>query len=136
MGTTLYEQMGGEGKVRAIIEQFVDRMVDDVMIGFFFRKVNVRRLKELEFQHAAAFLGGPVAYEGRPLPAAHGPHKIQGGQFARRIHMLRQVLQEQQVPAAVVEAWLAHQESLRAQITRAADNGCEHNGETTNNGHA
>lgn len=125
MGSTLYEQIGGESKVRAIIELFVDRMVDDVMIGFFFRGVNVRRLKELEFQHAAAFLGGPQVYHGRAMGEAHGPHAIQGGQFARRLHMLRQLLQEQQVPAAIVDAWIGHQESLRAQITRAADNGCE-----------
>lgn len=59
------------------------------------------------------------------MGAAHGPHNIQGGQFARRLHMLRQVLQEQQVPAPIVDAWMAHQESLRAQITRAVDNGCE-----------
>ena len=125
MAPTMYEQLGGESKVRAIIEIFIDRVVNDVMIGFFFRKTFLPRLKELEYQHAAAFLGAAVTYRGKPLRQAHGPHRIQGGQFARRKQILKEVLSEQQVPQAIAQAWLAHQESLRSEITTAADDGCD-----------
>jgi hemoglobin len=113
----MYEQIGGETALRAIIDDFVDRVFDDFMIGFFFRGVERRRIKELEFQHAAEFLGGGARYRGRPLPEAHAKHRIMGGQFARRKELLRQTLAHHAVPEEIAAAWLAHTESLRAQIT-------------------
>ena len=113
-----YESLGGEHKLRAIIDTFVDRVVADAMIGFFFRGVDRPRLKELEFQHAAQALGAPVAYRGRPLAEAHRQHQINGGQFARRRQILKEVLEAQAVPQTIIEAGLAHVDSLRGEIVR------------------
>ena len=93
-------------------------MFDDVMIGFFFRKVARKHIKELEYQHAAQFLGGPVEYRGRPLREAHKAHPIMGGQFARRKRLLEQALQAHNAPQDIIDAWLAHTESLRNEVTR------------------
>ena len=79
MSVTLYEQLGGESKLRAIIDTFVDRVCEDTMIGFFFSQVNRDHLKAMEFQFAARFLGADIAYEGRPLRQAHRKHPIMGG---------------------------------------------------------
>jgi hemoglobin len=119
-----YETLGGEFKVRAIIDTFVDRMTNDIMIGFFFNKVPIARLKELEFQHAAQFLGADIQYTGRPLPEAHRKHNIMGGQFARRKQILKEVLEEFAVPQNIGEAWLEHVESLRSEITAQAGSRC------------
>ncbi len=108
--------MGGEPVLRAVIDAFVTKLSSDPMIGFFFASVNLTRLKELEFQHAAEFLGGPYTYKGRPLNKAHAPHRIMGGQFARRLVILRETLHEQGVPEAVVEAWLALIISILADL--------------------
>ena len=116
--------MGGEGKLRSVIDHFVDRMVDDVMIGFFFQKVNRQRLKDLEFQFAAVSLGAYVTYEGRPLEGAHARHGIMGGQFARRVQILKEVWEEHHVPAPVREAWLAHTYSLQPLITGTRGSNC------------
>ncbi|MCZ7687549.1 MAG: group 1 truncated hemoglobin [Sandaracinaceae bacterium] len=112
-----FERIGGEPALRAIIDEFVDRMFDDVAIGFFFRRASRERIKEMEYQHAAEHLGGPVRYGGRPLREAHAPHRIMGGQFARRTKILSDVLGAHGVPADVREEWLAHVESLRDDIT-------------------
>ena len=90
--STMFERIGGEPALRAIIDEFVDKIVDDIMIGFFFRGIDRQRLKLLEYQHAAEHLGGPVQYEGRPLRQAHAKHRIMGGQFARRKELLRKTL--------------------------------------------
>jgi truncated hemoglobin YjbI len=37
MQGTLYDQLGGEAKLRQIIDTFIDRVFEDRMIGFFFR---------------------------------------------------------------------------------------------------
>lgn len=120
---SMYERIGGEAGLRAVIDDFVDRVFDDVMIGFFFRNVERRRIKELEFQHAAEFLGGP-RYRGRPLDAAHQKHRIMGGQFARRKELLRQTLVAHGLPEDVIAAWLEHTESLRPLITGDAGGQC------------
>ena len=91
---TFLEQLGGPERLRLIINTFVDRVVDDVMIGFFFREVDVSRLKEMEFLFAAQFLGGDFRYTGKPLALAHKKHPIMGGHFARRKQILLDVLHE------------------------------------------
>jgi truncated hemoglobin YjbI len=122
--TPAYETLGGEQTLRNIIHDFVNKMASDVMIGFFFTSVNLTRLKELEFQHASAFLGGPHTYKGRPLTQAHAPHPIMGGHFARRLVLLRETLQEHAVPVSIIEAWLAHNQSLQSEITSYSKHAC------------
>ncbi len=112
-----YETIGGEPALRPIITEFVDRVFGDLMIGFHFRAANKERVTEMEFQHAAEHLGGPFSYGGRPLKAAHAPHRIMGGQFERRKKILADVLDAHGVPAEGRDRWLAHTEALRAEIT-------------------
>ncbi|MGZ8521739.1 MAG: globin domain-containing protein, partial [Candidatus Binatia bacterium] len=81
---TPFEQLGGEVKLRAVIDTFVDRVFADRMIGFFFRNADKARIKEMEYQLAAGFFGAPVEYHGRPLDQVHAKHPIMGGHFARR----------------------------------------------------
>jgi hemoglobin len=113
-----FEQLGGEFGVRAIIDEFVERICADAMIGFHFSRVDRARLKQLEYEHAARFLGAGIPYTGRELSAAHRRHPILGGHFARRRTILQQTLQRHHVPPDVMEAWLAHQDALRSEVTQ------------------
>ncbi|MEM7136673.1 MAG: hypothetical protein AAF500_08850 [Myxococcota bacterium] len=121
---SLFEQLGGETKLRAIIDDFIDRCFDDTMIGFLFARAERDRIKKFEYQHAAKALGAPVAYEGRPLHEAHGPHRILGGQFDRRKQILKDTLREHAAPEAVVGAWISHQDGLRHLVTKDPDSNC------------
>ena len=116
-GQTPYEVLGGIDKVTAIIDDLVDRLGSDLIIGFHFRRVNLERLKRFEVQHAQRLLGGPDGYAGRPLDIAHARHRILGGHFDRRQTLLRGVLDAHGVPPAIRDAWLAHDEALRPLIT-------------------
>mgnify|MGYP006270611809 CR=1 FL=1 len=122
---TKFEELGGEPALWAIIDRFVDRVCDDIMIGFFFRNVDRTRLKRHEYEHAARMLGARIEYTGRNLRQAHAKHPIMGGQFARRKTILGQVLEEFQVPEHIREAWLVHTEKLRPLITRDAGSDCD-----------
>src|ERR1043166_3031589 len=125
MAETLFEQVGGEAKLREIIGVFIDRVFENRMIGFFFRNADRARIKEMEYQLTAQFLGAPVEYTGRRLDLAHAKHPIMGGQFERRRKMLRDTLEDFQVPAAVRDAWLEHNERLRALITPNRGSDCD-----------
>lgn len=122
--SSAFERLGGEEPLRAIVHVFVDRCFDDTMIGFLFRHADRDRVKRFEYEHAAAHLGAGIDYSGRSLRAAHAAHRIMGGQFMRRLQILRETLQEHRAPDDIAEAWLAHQESLRAEITAQAGSDC------------
>ena len=122
---TLYQKLGGEASLRQIIDTFIDRVFSDRMIGFFFRSANKERIKELEFQLTARVLGADIEYQGRPLDKAHAKHPIMGGQFMRRLQILRETLEHYAVPVEVREAWLSHTESLRPLITQDAGSDCD-----------
>ena len=115
---TMYDELGGEPALRAIIDRFVDRVMDDAMIGFFFRNVSRQRLKDKEFEFAARHLGAGLEYTGRSIQQAHARHPIMGGQFMRRLQILKETLDEFGVPAHIRDHWLFHTESLRDQVTR------------------
>jgi hemoglobin len=123
--STLYEELGGEAKLRQIIDTFIDKVFEDRMIGFFFRAADKRRIKELEFQLSARFLGAAIEYRGRPLDEVHAKHPIMGGQFARRLQILRETLESFDVPQHIRDAWIAHSEDLRPLITRDAGSDCD-----------
>jgi hemoglobin len=119
-----FERLGGEPVLRRVIDEFVDRVVRDTMIGFFFRSVDITRLKQFEYEFAAAHLGGPTRYTGRPLGQAHGQHPILGGQFNRRLKILENTLRDLGVPDELAQEWLAHNARLRSVITRDAGDEC------------
>lgn len=123
--SSLFEAVGGETGLRVLIDRFVDRLFDDVMIGYLFSAADRSRVKAKEFEFAAEHLGAPIAYTGRPLAAAHRAHRITGGQFMRRLQILKDTLAEFAVPERVREHWLNHTLALQAQITDNALDQCD-----------
>ena len=121
----MFDELGGEPVLRGIIDRFVDRVFDDPMIGFFFRNASRDRIKAKEYEFAARHLGADVPYTGRPLAEAHAPHRIMGGQFMRRLVILRETLEESGVLDHIREHWLAHTEKLRSAITGSEGTECD-----------
>ena len=122
---SLFEKLGGEPVLRRLIDRFVDRVFDDMMIGFFFRNASRERVKEKEYEFAARHLGAGTPYTGRPFKEAHAAHPIMGGQFNRRLQILRETLEEMGVSEEIRDHFVTHTEALRAQVTRDAGNACD-----------
>jgi hemoglobin len=121
---SLFEALGGEPVLRRIIDRFVDRVFEDVMIGFLFRAADRVRIKDKEYEFAARQLGAPIAYTGRPLDQAHRAHRIMGGQFMRRLQILKDTLAEFAVVPAIAEFWISHTLEQRALITHDSKDEC------------
>jgi hemoglobin len=120
----LFDKIGGDA-LRAVITDFYSRIFRDVMIGFMFQGKDRQHLIDREWELAAALLGAPgVTYTGRPMRTAHAQHSIFGGQFERRLQLLRETLADHAVDAAVQQAWIDHTLSLRDQITRDKGSAC------------
>jgi len=122
---TLFARLGGEAKLREIIDAFIDRVFADRMIGFFFRNADRARIKEMEYQLAAEFLGAEVKYTGRPLDITHANHPIMGGHFARRRQIFKETLEHFGVAEEIESALLNHTDALRSLITPEIGSGCD-----------
>lgn len=118
-------RIGGLVVLRDIIDDFVQRVVKDPMIGFMFRNVDPLALSQHEFEFTARFLGAPIEYSGRPIREAHAKHKIMGGQFDRRRKILHDVLMDHRVPPDVRARWLEHVDQLRNVVTRQGQGVCD-----------
>jgi len=114
---TPFARLGGEPALRAIVSDFVGRCFDDLMIGYMFRRAPRERIERFEYEHAAEHLGAGVRYGGRDLRGAHRVHRVNGGQFMRRLQLLRETLERHGVPDDIRDDWLAYHESLRPEIT-------------------
>ncbi len=122
-GVALFDDIGA-GPLRAVITDFYSRVFPDVMIGFMFAGKDRERLIDKEYELVAALLGAGIKYTGRPMRAAHAQHTIFGGQFERRLQILRETLRDHQVAEPVQREWIEHTQSLRSQITRDAGSEC------------
>ncbi len=122
--TTAFERIGGD-ELRAVIADFYERVFRDVMIGFMFAGKDRAHLVAREWELVAALLGAPgVKYTGMPMRTAHAKHTVFGGHFDRRLQILRETMRDHAVAADIQRTWLAHSESLRAQITRDRGSEC------------
>jgi len=121
MTTSLYEAIGGEERVRAVIRALYDRLFDDPIVGFLFQGKDKEHIVAQQVVFTCRFLGGPHRYEGKPLPEAHAALPLLPGHFDRRHHLLAQVLDEQRVPDEVKRVWLRIDESLRGSVLAAGE---------------
>lgn len=122
---SLLDDIGGD-ELRAVIEDFYDRVFDDVMIGFLFIGKSKQRLIDKEWEFTAQLLGGDVKYTGRPMREAHARSPILGGHFERRLQILRETLADHDVPEPVRRRWIDHTLALRGQVTGDKGSECDH----------
>lgn len=116
-----FEILGGTDGVERLIARFVDRVASDFIIGFFFERVDLDRVKKMETSLACVHLGGPGEYAGRPVARAHAPYPINAGHFRRRLAILRTVLTEEGVDPEIIDRWIAHDQALQDQVTNGQE---------------
>jgi len=98
---TLYERLGGNAAITAVIADFVDENVaKDTRINKFFAKTDLTRLKQLLVEFVASAAGGPEKYTGRDMVAAHKGLEITMADFDALVDDLVKSLDKFKVPAA------------------------------------
>lgn len=78
---SLYDRLGGQGAIQAVVEDFVGNVAADERINRFFATTDIARLKRLLAEQICAGSGGPCAYSGRDMKSAHAGMAIQGIHF-------------------------------------------------------
>ena len=80
---SLYERLGGEAKVRKIVNDILDKNYNNPDIGHYFRKVDMKKLKQLVFEFFSMGTGGPHKYTGRDMRTSHTDLKINKEDFEK-----------------------------------------------------
>jgi hemoglobin len=111
---SIYEAIGGEPALVAVVDDFYDRVVGDPQLESFFAGVNMPKLKGRQVEFFAAALGGPDVYEGPSMRDAHLGRGITQADFDKVAYHLTGALAAAGVPAQTIG-------QIAAAVTPLAD---------------
>lgn len=78
---TLYEKMGGEAALRAVVHEFVLVMESDPRINFTFASTDIPEFEKLLFDQLCELSDGPCEYKGRDMRTSHAELNVTNAQF-------------------------------------------------------
>ena len=113
---SLYERLGGEAAISAVIDDFVARVAADSRVNSKFAKSNIERVKFHLKEQVCAATGGPCKYTGRSMTASHRGMKVTEGEFNALVEDLVATLDKFNVPAREKGEVLGALAPLKSQI--------------------
>lgn len=116
MEGSLYQRLGGNEAVVAVIDDFVGRCAADSRINQKFARTDVPRLKKMLVDQVTAATGGPATYTGRSMAETHDGMGVTAGEFDALVGDLVATLDQFGVPAAEQQELLGILGPLRADI--------------------
>jgi len=111
---SIYEAIGGEPALTAVVDDFYVRVLADPQLAGFFAGVNMTRLKGMQVEFFATALGGPRVYQGASMRQAHAGRGISQADFDKVAVHLTGALAAAGVPAETIG-------QIAAAITPLAD---------------
>lgn len=107
MTTSIYEQIGGQEALAAVVDDFYERVLADEDLRVFFNGANMNKLKGRQVEFFAGALGGPDVYDGPSMREAHRGRGIEQAHFDRVAVLLSDSLLDAGVPGETVEQIIA-----------------------------
>jgi hemoglobin len=118
MTERLYDRLGGRDGIRAVVDDFYDRLAADEQLGPFFEEANMERLRRTQTEFLCQAAGGPETYDAEPVREAHLHVPFTPEHIQRAVDLLYEGLAAFDVPDddadAVVEAVANFEEDLLA----------------------
>ncbi|MCI3238828.1 group I truncated hemoglobin [Streptomyces spinosisporus] len=91
---TLFEQLGGEEAVGAVVDLFYDKVLSDPDLQPYFTGVDLDRLKQHQRRFIGQALGATRPYSGRSMRTAHEHLAVTEDAFGRVVTHLAGALTE------------------------------------------
>lgn len=113
---SLYERLGGQTAIQAVVDDFAGRVLADDRINKKFAKSDATRLKFELVQQICAATGGPCKYTGRDMKTAHKNMKVTDGEFNALVEDLVATLNKFNVPDKEKNELLGILGPLKSQI--------------------
>jgi hemoglobin len=117
---TAYDEIGGHAAMKLAVVVFYNRVVADPLLAPYFEGVSLTRLRAHQVAFLSGVLGGPQAFAGRDLPAAHAAFAITDEAFDRMVEHLEFALIDVGAPEAATADVLSTVGGLRDAIVQPA----------------
>ncbi|OTF03477.1 group 1 truncated hemoglobin [Halorubrum sp. SD612] len=104
---TLYERLGGEPAIGAVVSDFYDGVLSDDRVSHHFDDVDMADQRSHQTKFLSAVTGGPLRYEGEEMAVAHDGLAITAAEFEVVATHLDEALREFDVDDADREAVMA-----------------------------
>lgn len=115
---SLYQQLGGEAGVTAIVEGLLFKIVDNPRIAHHFAETDIIQLRDRLVEQVCAEADGPCTYTGRSMAESHAGRNITEAEFNALVEDLIDVMEEQHVPVTAQNRLLRKLAPMRADIIR------------------
>ena len=113
---SLYDRLGGEAAIKAVVDEFVANVGADSRINHFFAKTDLDKLKEHLVNQIGQASGGPQVYAGRDMKTAHAGMGVDGAAFDALVEDLVKALDKFSVPEQEKSELLAILGPMKAVI--------------------
>jgi len=117
---SIYEAIGGEQALTAVVDDFYVRVLADPQLAGFFAGANMPKLKGRQVEFFAAALGGPDIYDGASMRQAHAGRGIGQADFDKVAFHLTGALADAGVPAGTIAQIAAAITPLAGEIVSPA----------------
>ena len=94
---SLYDRLGGEKGISAVVDDMLKFVVADKRINSFFAKADAAKLGKLLKEQICQASGGPCKYSGRDMKTAHAGAGIQEKHFNALVEDLRRAMNKNKV---------------------------------------
>ena len=78
---TLYERLGGEPAIGAVVNEFYDRVLADERVNHYFDDVDMAEQRSHQTKFLSAVTGGPMQYKSEEMATAHEELAITAAEF-------------------------------------------------------
>jgi len=116
---TSYDRLGGHDGIRAVVDDFYDRLQADDDLGPFFEGSDMELLRRTQTDLLCEAAGGPEAYDAAPVREAHLHVPFTPEHIQRAVELSGESLDAFDVPEAdaerVVNAVAAYEADLLAE---------------------
>ena len=99
---SIFEAIGGEPALTAVVDDFYLRVLADPQLAGFFAGTSMPKLKGRQVEFFAAALGGPDFYTGTSMRQAHAGRGISQADFDKVAFHLTAALADAGVPGETI----------------------------------
>lgn len=113
---SLYERLGGQPAIEAVVKDFAGRVLADARINKKFAKTDANRLVKNLTDQICMATGGPCKYTGLDMKKSHKNMGVTAGEFGALVEDLVATLDKFNVPAKEKNELLAILGPMKPQI--------------------
>ncbi len=112
----LYERLGGQKAVQAVVDDFIGNLAADARINLRFFNTDIPKLNKLLVEFVCMATGGPCKYTGQGMEESHAGMELVDEEFVALVEDLVKTLDKFKVPKAEKDQLLGALGPLQPQI--------------------